>query len=101
VLAPIHGKATIDQAAVAAMRAALAANPQFAVMIDPGTLDEMAAEVAKSAVPADQIATIDQGLAFYETDVRPQLLSSWLAPAILTLGQYAPFIGRHVDYPQK
>lgn len=99
VLAPIHGKATVDQAAVAAMRAAVAANPQFGVMIDPGTLDEMATQVAKSAIPADQISNIDNTLAFYETDVRPQLLSSALAPVILGIGQYAPFIGRHVQYP--
>lgn len=101
VLAPIHGKPTVDQAAVAAMRAAVAANPQFGVMVDPGILDEMATQVAKSAIPADQLSTIDSTLAFYETDVRPQLLSSALVPAILNVGQYAPFIGRHVAFPMQ
>lgn len=99
VLAPIHGKVTVDQAAVAAMRAALAANPQFAVMVDPATLDEMAAQVAKNAIPADQLATFDSTLAFYENDVRPQLLGSSLARAILGVGQYAPIIGRRVEFP--
>ncbi len=101
VLAPLHGKPTVDQAAVAAMRAAVAANPQFSVMVDPGTLDQMATEVAKSAIPAEQLSTIDSTLAFYETDVRPQLLSSSLAPVILTVGQNAPFIGRHVTFPAR
>ncbi len=99
VLAPIHGKVTVDQAAVAAMRAALAANPQFGVMVDSATLDEMATQVAKSAIPADQLSTIDSTLAFYENDVRPQLLASSLAPMILTVGKYAPFIGRQVQFP--
>src|SRR6058998_2510957 len=34
LLAPFHGKLTVDQAAVAALKVALDANPQFAVMID-------------------------------------------------------------------
>ena len=101
VIAPLHGKATVDQAAVAAVRAAVAANPQFGVMLDPGMLDQMATQVAKSAIPADQIATIDSGLAYYETDVRPQLLTSTLAPLILTIGERVPILGRAVTYPTK
>ena len=99
LLAPFHGKPTIDQAAVAAMKTALAANPQYSMMIDPATLDAMAAQVATSAIPADQVAKFDQTLALYEDDVRPQLLGSILAPVILTLGEHAPFIGHHVTYP--
>lgn len=99
VLAPFHGKPTIDQAAVAALRAALATNPQYGVMIDPGTLDAMASQVATAAIPADQVAKFDQTLAYYEQDVRPQLLHSAFAPLILGVGEHAPLIGRHVDYP--
>jgi uncharacterized membrane protein required for colicin V production len=101
LIAPLHGKATVDQAAVAAMHAAIAANPQFGVMLDPGTLDAMAAQVAKSAIPADQIATFDATLGFYETTVRPALLTSASAPVILAVGERAPFIGRHVEFPAK
>lgn len=101
LIAPLHGKATVDQAAVAAMHAAIAANPQFGVMLDPGTLDAMAAQVAKSAIPADQIATFDATLGFYEGTVRPALLTSAAAPLILALGERAPFIGRHVEFPAK
>jgi len=101
MLAPFHGKPSVDQAAVAAMRAAVAANPQFSVMLDPGTLDAMATQVAKSAIPADQLATFDQSLAFYEGTARPALLASVSAPIILGLGEHLPFLGRHVDFPTK
>lgn len=101
MLAPFHGKASVDQAAVAAMRAAIAANPQFAVMVDPAMLEAMAAQVAKSAIPTDQLATFDRTLAFYETSVRPQLLASTLAPILLGVGEHAPLLGRHVEFPTK
>lgn len=101
VLAPLHGKATVDQAAVAALRATLAANPQFAVMIDPSMLDAMASEVATAAIPADQIAKFDAALGFYETTVRPALVGSAIAPILLAVGERAPFVGRHVEFPAK
>ncbi|MDQ2951647.1 MAG: hypothetical protein M3R54_05235 [Chloroflexota bacterium] len=101
IIAPLHGKATVDQAAVAAIRAAVAANPQFAVMIDPGTLDTLAKQVAKTALPADQLSKVDQMLALYETNVRPALLASAIAPFLLGVGEHAPVLGRHVDFPQK
>jgi hypothetical protein len=101
MLAPFHGKPSVDQAAVAAMRAAVAANPQFSVMLDPGTLDAMAKQVAKSAIPVDQLATFDQSLAFYEGTARPALLASVSAPIILGLGEHLPFLGRRVDFPTK
>ena len=101
VLAPFHGKPTVDQAAVAALRAALATNPQFAVMVDPSMLDALAAQVAKQAIPADQLATFDQTLAFYEGTVRPALLASVSAPILLAVGERLPFIGRHLDFPTR
>ena len=101
MLAPFHGKASVDQAAVAAMRAALTANPQFAVMIDPAMLDQLASQVATAAIPADQLAKFDQTLAFYETTVRPQLVSSAIAPVLMAVGERLPFIGRHLEFPTK
>ena len=101
VIGPLHGKATVDQAAVAAVRAAVTANPQFAVMLDQGTLDTLAAQVAKSALPADQLSKFAQMLSLYETNVRPALLSSVIAPILLSVGEHAPLLGRHVDFPQK
>jgi hypothetical protein len=101
MIAPLHGNATVDQAAVAAMRAAVAANPQFSVMIDPSMLDTVAKQVATSAVPADQLEKFDQTLAFYESSVRPQLLTSVVAPILLSVGERVPLLGRHVPYPAK
>ena len=101
VIAPLHGKATVDQAAVAAMRAAVAANPQFSVMLDPGTLDAMATQVATAAIPADQVAKINETLGYYESTVRPHLRASAIAPTLLSLGERLPFIGRHVEFPTK
>lgn len=101
VLAPLHGKATVDQAAVAALRATLAANPQFTVMIDPSMLDAMASEVATAAIPADHLAKFDAALGFYVTTVRPALVGSVIAPILLSVGERAPFVGRHVEFPAK
>jgi len=101
LLAPFHGKASVDQAAVAAMKAALQANPQFSVMIDQATLDTMATQVVKQAIPVDQLATYDQTLSFYEGTVRPALVSSVLAPPILSVGERLPVLGRRVDFPTK
>ena len=101
LLAPFHGKLTVDQAAVAALKVALDANPQFAVMIDPGMVDAMATQVAKAAIPADQIQKFDQTLGYYDATVRPQLISSALAPVILAVGERAPFLGRHIVFPEK
>jgi uncharacterized membrane protein required for colicin V production len=101
LIAPLHGKASVDQAAVAAMKVAINANPQFAVMIDPGMLDAMATQVAKAAIPSDQIEKFDKSLAYYETTLRPQLVTSALAPIILVVGERTPLLGRHVDFPAK
>lgn len=104
ILEPVRGNATVDQAAVAAVRAAVTANPQFAVMLDPATLDALAAQVATSAtaaIPASEVGKIDATLGFYETTVRPALIGSALAPVILAVGERAPFIGRQVQFPTK
>lgn len=101
VLAPLHGKASIDDVAVAAVRAAITAQPQFAVIADPAVLDEMAAAIAKGAIPREQLADYGGTLAFYEDTVRPQLLASVLGPVIVGFGQYLPIVGRQLDYPTK
>ncbi len=101
VLAPLHGKASIDDVAVAAVRAAITAQPQFGVIADPAMLDEMAAAIAKNALPREELAKYASTLAFYEDTVRPQLLASALGPLIVGAGQYLPVVGRHLDYPTK
>lgn len=101
VLAPLHGKGSIDDVAVAAVRAAISAQPQFGVIAEPAVLDELAAAIAKGAIPREQLATYAGTLAFYEDTVRPQLLASALGPLVVTAGQHLPVVGRQLDYPTK
>jgi hypothetical protein len=61
----------------------------------------MATQVATAAIPSDQVAKINQTLGYYESTVRPQLLSSVIAPTLLNLGQHLPLIGRQVEFPTK
>lgn len=101
LLAPLHGAVTVDQAAVAALRTAMTANPQLGMVVDPSALDALARQATKAAIPSDQLATFDSTLALYETEMRPQLLRSTLGPILLAWGERAPFIGRHLEYPTK
>lgn len=101
VLAPFHGKTTVDLAAITAVRAAAAADPAYGTVIGRATLDALAAQAAVGPVSWQQVARVDAGLAYYETDVRPQLLASVIAPVILTAGEQLPYVGRHVEYPTK
>lgn len=101
LLAPLHGKATVDQAVVAALRSATSANPQLGMLVDSSVLDEMAVQVTKAAIPSDQLAKTAATLAYYESDIRPQIVHSTLGPILLAIGERAPFIGHHVEYPTK
>jgi hypothetical protein len=101
LLGPVNGAPTVNAAAVASVKAGLTANPQFGVLLDPGTVDQLASAVATSAVPQDQLGNVSKALSLYETDVRPSLLQSILAPLILSTGERVPLIGRHVDFPTK
>ena len=98
-LAPLHGKVSIDAAAVAAVRAVVASQPQFGVIAEPAVLDELAVTLAQRAIPREELAKYAQTLAFYEESVRPQLLASVLGPLFVRLGEPLPFVGRQLEYP--
>ena len=100
-IAPLRGAATVDAAAIAAVRAAVTANPQYAAVIDPAMLDQLALVVARTAIPRDQLAKAAEALAVYEEQVRPQLIGSALGPLVLSLGERLPIVGRHLEYPTK
>ena len=100
-LTPLHGSGAIGPQQMKAVQALAAANPTLAAFVDPTTLNEMATAAAKTAIPADQLAKYDAALGFYESSVRPALLVSKIAPALLGLGENLPVIGQHVDYPTK
>jgi len=100
-LAPLHGTAAIGPQQLAAVQAIAAVNPTFAVFADPTMLNQVAKAAAKNAIPAEQLAKYDAALGFYEGSLRPALLTSRIAPALLTLGEQLPVVGRHVDFPTK
>ncbi|HEY8648655.1 MAG TPA: hypothetical protein VIM50_04685 [Candidatus Limnocylindria bacterium] len=100
-LAPLHGTGAIGPQQLAAVQKLAAVNPTLAAFADPTMLNEMASVAAKTAIPADQLAKYDAALGFYEGSVRPALLTSRIAPALLALGEKLPLVGQHVDFPTK
>ncbi len=99
-LAPLHGTAAIGPQQLKAVQSLAATNPTFAAFADPTMLNEMATAAAKAAIPADQLAKYDAALGFYEGSLRPALLTSKIAPALLAIGEKLPLVGQHVDFPK-
>jgi len=100
-LAPLHSGLAIGPQQLAAVQAIAAANPALAMFADPTMLNEIVAVAAKAPIPDDQRAKYDAALGFYETSLRPALLTSRIAPALLALGENLPVIGQHVVFPTK
>jgi hypothetical protein len=100
-LAPLHGTGVIGPKELAAITKIAAINPTFAAFADPTMLNSIALAAAKAPIPADQLSQYDAALGFYEGQVRPQLLSSKIAPFLLAIGEKLPFVGQHLDFPTK
>jgi hypothetical protein len=100
-LAPLHTGLAIGPQQFAAVEKLAAINPTFSAFADPTMLNSIATAAAAAPIPTDQLAKYDAALGFYETSVRPALLSSKIAPAILALGEHLPVIGQHVTLPTK
>lgn len=100
-LAPLHGKLAIAPADIVAIEQIAAANPSLGVFADPTTLEAVAQAAAKAPIPSVELSQHAAALGIYEDKVRPQLLSSRLAPLLLSLGAQLPLIGRHVELPAK
>jgi hypothetical protein len=100
-LAPLNGALTIGPQQLATMEQLAAINPTFSAFADPTMLNSIALAARAAPIPAEQLAKYDAALGFYEASVRPALLSSRIAPAILALGEHLPFIGQHVIFPTK
>jgi hypothetical protein len=98
-LAPLHGTLTIGPEQLAAVEKIAALNPTFSAFADPTMLNSIAVAAKSAPIPADQLAKYDAALGFYESSVRPALLTSRIAPALLGLGEHLPFIGQHVVFP--
>ncbi len=98
-LAPLHGTLTIGPQQLAAVQKLAAVNPTLSAFADPSLLNSIAAAAQSAPIPTEQLAKYDAALGFYETSVRPALLTSKIAPAILALGEHLPLIGQHVVFP--
>src|SRR5256885_8162381 len=86
-LAPLHG-ATIGPQQLAALEKLAAVKPTLSAFADPSLLSSIAAAAKAAPIPTDQLAKYDAALGFYETSVRPALLTSRIAPALLALGEH-------------
>ena len=100
-LGPLHGGLAIGPEQLASVQKLAALNPALSMFADPTTLSELVTVAAKAPIPADQLAKYDAALGLYESSVRPALLTSKIAPAMLALGEHLPFIGQHLDFPTK
>jgi len=100
-LAPLHGGLTVGPTQLAAVQKLAALNPTLGAFADPTTLNTLVTAATKAPIPTDQLAQYDAALGFYENSVRPSLINSKLAPALLAAGENLPVIGQHVDFPTK
>jgi len=100
-LAPLHGGLAVGPQQVAAVQKLAALNPTLGAFADPTTLNTLVTAATKAPIPTDQLSQYDAALGFYENTVRPSLIGSKLAPALLAAGQNLPVIGQHVDFPTK
>ena len=100
-LGPLHGGLAIGPEQLASVQKLAALNPALSMFADPTKLSELVTVAAKAPIPADQLAKYDAALGFYESSVRPALLSSKIAPAMLALGEHLPIVGQHLDFPTK
>ena len=100
-LAPLHDGAAIGPEQLSAVEKLAAVNPTLSAFADPAMLNTLVTAAAKAPIPTDQLAQYDAALGFYEASVRPALLTSKIAPAILAVGEHLPVIGQHVTFPTK
>jgi hypothetical protein len=100
-LSPLHGTLMIGPQQLAAVEKLAAINPTFAAFADPTHLNAIATIAATTPIATDQLAKYDAALGFYETTLRPQLLSSRIAPLLLSLGERLPIVGQKVTFPTK
>ena len=100
-LSPLHGKTTIAVQDIVDVQAIAAANPMLALFADPAVLESLVTAATSAPVAADQLATFDATLAFYEQTIRPELLQSRIAPLVLAAGEMLPIIGRHAELPTR
>lgn len=100
-LEPLHNKTAIGAADLTAVGKLAALNPALGAFADPTTLQELALTAAKVPIASDQLTKYNAALGIYEQSIRPAILSSKIAPLLLSLGEQLPLIGRHVEMPHR
>lgn len=100
-LGPLNGTLAIGPQQLASVQKLASLNPTLSAFADPTSLNMLATAAAKAPIPTEELAKYDAALGFYENSLRPALLSSKLAPALLGLGERLPVVGQHVDFPTK
>ena len=94
------GRAPINQQ-LASVQKLASLNPTLSAFADPTNLNALVTAAAKAPIPTEELAKYDAALGFYETSLRPALLSSRIAPALLALGEHLPIVGQHIIFPAK
>ena len=101
VLDPLlQARASVQSSQVAAMQMLLAENPQVAGFVPSGELGQLATVSSVHPVPFAQLGQYAQVINYYEHTLRPQLVTSQLAPLVLKFGARLPIIGRHATIPK-
>ena len=98
-LKPLHGRVELKAPDIAAVQAVVTTNPAAAAFLDPKMLAALADAAAKAPITAEQLAKLNAALAFYETSVRPAIVTSRIGPLFVGFGADLPLIGRRVEYP--
>ena len=99
VARPLQGKTAIGAADAAAVRKNLDANPGVTLVIDPAGIERLQEDALTAPVPAERLGDYEPALGTYEHLVRPQLVGSALAPAIVRVGNGLPLVGRPTLFP--
>ena len=94
VVQPINDAVRISAQQVQALRALVKQNPQFSWFIDDAQLARLASEAGPRGVSTADLGYYDFAISGYEHQLRPQLVTSRLVPAVLQVGQRLPIIGR-------
>lgn len=100
-LGPLNGTLAVGPQQLASVQKLASLNPTFSAFADPTMLNTMVSAAAKAPIPTEDLAKYDAALGFYENSLRPALLGSKIAPALLGLGERLPVVGQHVDFPTK
>jgi hypothetical protein len=101
VLDPIAQATSVRSGEVAAMQILLAHNPAAAAVVPSREIAQLAGAASTRALPIDQLGQYARVIDYYERTLRPQLVSSQLAPVVLKLGARLPVIGRQATVPKR